>query len=171
MEPSPSPDEPLDGRLVGEIPELRAFLRRLGGRIRSSSDIEDLVQEVLTRALRSRHTFDESRELGPWLRRTALRVYIDQRASLHRAPGSLNGVDVEPAARTSDELAQRDSVEHLLARLEPIERDVLLRFHRDGGSIREISDALAMPEGTVKSHLSRARRKLARQEGRMEDLQ
>ncbi len=162
MDSSSSPGEPLDRRLVGAIPELRSFLRRLGGRIGGPADVEDLVQEVMARALRSRHSFDEERELGPWLRRTALRAYIDQRLSLQRAPRHFDAQDSEPATPTSDELAQRDSVEHLLAELEPIERDALLRFHRDGASIREIGAALSMPEGTIKSILSRARRKLAR---------
>jgi RNA polymerase sigma-70 factor (ECF subfamily) len=162
MDPSSSPGEPLDQRLVGAMPELRAFVRRLGGRIGGPADVEDLVQEVMARALRSRHTFDEERELGPWLRRTALRAYIDQRLSLQRAPRPLDARDAEPAAHAPDELSQRDSVEHLLARLEPNERDVLLRFHRDGASIREIAAALSTPEGTIKSLLSRARRKLAR---------
>jgi RNA polymerase sigma-70 factor (ECF subfamily) len=169
MDPSPTADEPLDRRLVGAIPELRAFLRRLGGRIGGSADVEDLVQEVLARALRSRHTFDEAREVGPWLRRTALRAYIDQRMSMRRAPERLDFAEAEPAERATDELAERDSIEHLLARLEPVERDALLQFHRDGRSIREISAALSMPEGTIKSLLSRARRKLAQRVDPTED--
>ncbi len=161
MDSSSTPGEPLDQRLIGAIPELRSFLRRLGGRVGGGADVEDLVQEVLARALRSRHTFDEERELGPWLRRTALRAYIDQRVSMQRAPERLDLTDSEPAERATDELAERDSIEHLLARLEPVERDALLQFHRDGRSIREIGTALSMPEGTIKSLLSRARRKIA----------
>lgn len=103
MDSSSTPGASLDQRLIGAIPELRSLVRRLGGRVEGAADVEDLVQEVLTRALRSRHTFDEQRELGPWLRRTALRAHI----------------------------------EHLLARLEPVERDALLQFRRDGRSIRE----------------------------------
>lgn len=42
-----------------------------------------------------------------------------------------------------------------------IERRVLLEFHQDGRSVREIARALGSPEGTVKSDLHRARRRLA----------
>jgi len=38
---------------------------------------------------------------------------------------------------------------------------VLLRFHQREESVAEIASLLALPEGTVKSHLSRARHKLA----------
>jgi DNA-directed RNA polymerase specialized sigma24 family protein len=49
----------------------------------------------------------------------------------------------------------------VLAVLRPLEREVLLRFHQNMESVREIALATDMPEGTVKSHLSRARRRLA----------
>jgi len=65
------------------------------------------------------------------------------------------------AAPPAAEAGVGESVEALLMPLAAVERDVLLRFHRDGRSVREIARALGMPEGTVKSHLHRARRRLA----------
>jgi RNA polymerase sigma-70 factor (ECF subfamily) len=49
----------------------------------------------------------------------------------------------------------------LLAGLEPIERTVLLCFHRDGRPVAAIARELRLPVGTVKSHLSRGRSRLA----------
>ena len=90
---------PLDQRLVAELPGLRAFLRRLASSGGSRGDVEDLVQEVVARALRYRAAFDPTRALGPWLRGTALRTFLDHRAE--RAPLAMEGEDPEvPRARS-----------------------------------------------------------------------
>lgn len=150
----------LDRRLEAEIPALRRFARRLVGR---ADEAEDLVQEVLHRALRYRHAFDPRGSLPGWLRRTALRALVDERARRGREPASGAALDELPDA-AAERAARRgelgEELERLLARLAPVERDVLLRFHRRGESIDEIAAALDMPAGTVKSHLHRARRRL-----------
>ena len=55
----------------------------------------------------------------------------------------------------------RELVARLLDGLSRNERDVLIRFHCHEESILEIARSLGKPEGTVKSLLHRARRKLA----------
>ena len=161
--------DPLEERLTRALPRLEAHVagrtRRLPG-----IDAEDVAQEVVARALRYRESYDESRALWPWLRRIAEHVLHSQRAQRARQPLALeedpsalrDGTEI-PAAR--EELAQR------LAVLRPIERDVLLRFHQRNESVREIAAAMGLPEGTVKSHLSRARRRLAEdwQEGQQDE--
>ena len=47
----------------------------------------------------------------------------------------------------------------------PKSREVVERFHRDGQSVATIGSELGLPEGTVKSHLHRARRRLAARGG------
>ncbi|MCB9914573.1 MAG: RNA polymerase sigma factor [Planctomycetes bacterium] len=159
----PAGSAPLEARLAGELPRLRAYLGRVAGR---RGDVDDLVQECVARALRLGASYDRRRALWPWLKQTALRVLLDQREREGRAPRTAL-VD-EPASWDRDALAQRDEVARLLARLAPIERDVLVRFHARGESVAAIGAALALPEGTVKSHLHRARRRLA-QETRDDD--
>jgi RNA polymerase sigma-70 factor (ECF subfamily) len=147
---------PLEARLEQELPALHAYLVRLAGR-----DAEDLAQEVLARALRYRDSFDDASELAPWLRRIALRVWIDQRRRAQRnpvreeLPSELDGEQRECS------LEARDEIERALAALSTAEREIFRRFHGQGSSVREIAGALAMPENTVKSHLHRARRALA----------
>jgi RNA polymerase sigma-70 factor (ECF subfamily) len=159
--PGMADDDPFAARLAAETPRVRAWLARLIPR----NDVDDLVQETLTRAWRYRSTFDAGRELGPWLRGTALRVAFDHRARLQRRP-PMSSLEIEPAARATqaadESMDASESVEFLLVRLDASERDVLVRFHRLGQSIAEIAAALDRPVGTVKSQLHRARRKLAR---------
>jgi RNA polymerase sigma-70 factor (ECF subfamily) len=155
-------DSPLEGRMSAEIPRLRAYVARLLGVRTTSPDAEDALQEVLARAWRYRASFETERSLGPWLRRAALRVVLDRRAARDRAPRAVELDPAEVPARASvDGEAQREQVERMLAALSPIESEVLLRFHQREESIAEIAGALALPEGTVKSHLWRARRRIA----------
>lgn len=154
--------DPLEERLVGEIPALRAFLLRLAGSPARRHEVDDVVQETLARALRYRASFDAERAAGPWLRATAVRVWIERRPSLDSRNDLIEGV-ADPAR--SDELEQLDTVRRVLAAVEGLEREVLARFHLHGESIRAIAAALALPEGTVKSHLHRARRRLAERFG------
>ena len=148
--------EPLRQRLRAEIPGLRSFAARLLGQ--AGADADDVAQDALARAWKYRRTFDPRREIGPWLRAAVLRAFLDHRARAARAPQAF---EVEPAAPHRDLAASRDTLERWLAVLSAPERDVLLRFHRRHESTAEIAAHLAMPEGTVKSHLHRARRKLA----------
>ncbi len=159
------PDEdPFAGRLAAETPRLRSYAARL----MPSMEVDDLVQETLARAWRYRSAFDADKEVGPWLRTTALRLALDALARRGREP-SVGALEEEPAAVESSANDEHEDVDRLLARLDAVERDVLVRFHRLGHSIDEISASLRLPAGTVKSHLHRARRKLAsgpRGEGR-----
>ena len=153
------PDAALDERLAAEIPRLRGFLGKLNGA--RGVDVDDLVQESLARALRYRESFDGRRALWPWLKRTAFRVFLDQRRAARASGDQGDEAIAEVPAWDRDGLAQREEVHRLLAALPAIEREVLLRFHRDGRSVREIAAERGIPEGTIKSHLHRARRRLA----------
>lgn len=161
METSPQPSAvdppPFAARLEAALPELRAYASRLA----RGAEREELVQEVAARALRSAESHDARRPLGPWLKRTALRAWIDARARGARAPRLVSDPQVPIDSAELRAIDETEEAEHWLARLADTERDVLERFHRDGQSLREISAALEMPEGTIKSHLHRARRKLA----------
>jgi RNA polymerase sigma-70 factor (ECF subfamily) len=151
---------PLEERLVAETPALRAFVRRLIGRAGRVADAEDVVQEALARALRYRASFDSRRALGPWLRTAALRTFLDHCTRSRTTPEDIAQHTDHLAAPARDGVDEREELDSTLARLDPVERDVLMRFHRRGQSIREIAKALGAPEGTVKSLLHRARRKL-----------
>jgi len=158
----PTTDGGAFGRqLVALTASIQAFLRALcrGGAV-TGSGVDDLVQETMARAWRSRATFDAGKgSAEAWLSRIAFRVYLD-----HRQTGvqPTDLVDEHPTA-TPGPMAHaeaREQVRRLLGRLSARERDVLLRFHRDGRSIVELAAADAVPAGTIKSLLHRARARL-----------
>lgn len=153
------PTLPFTDRILAELPRVRALLARLCG---DAGEADDLVHEVWLRATRSAHGFDDTGSLQGWLGKTAFRAFLDWRAARAKRPQAF-GDGAEAVARHDDPLA-RESLRELLAPLSETERAVLLRFHRDGESVREIAASLGLPEGTVKSHLHRARRKLVARE-------
>jgi RNA polymerase sigma-70 factor (ECF subfamily) len=148
----------LEVELAREAEPLRRWLGKLAGK----SLAEDLAQEALARAWSYRSSRDETQALGPWLRRIAFRVYLDQRAreKKRRETSGLAAEPCAPPARDDEAAHARQELERRLAVLETHERDVLLRFHRGGESIDAIARALGRPTGTIKSWLHRARAKL-----------
>ena len=74
-------------------------------------------------------------------------------------------VDTSPVGRVAEnEIAGNASVaiEVALAGLQPQQREIVLMFHQLNWAITQIADHLKMPEGTVKSHLHRARKRMRR---------
>jgi RNA polymerase sigma-70 factor (ECF subfamily) len=136
-----------------------------------AQEIDDVVQETLTRALKSAHTHDESRALEPWLSGICVRVAADRVSARRRAAGTGELADAEEPAVRGEHVAvdARDELERRLRVLGAREREVLLLFHRDGWSVARIADHLAAPAGTIKSLLSRARRALAEHAAEHED--
>jgi len=151
----------LENRMLAHLPRLRAFLRKLSG---SAQDAEDLVQETLERSLRYRHAFDGEGSLPGWMMKTAFHCYLDLRDRRRREPRPLADANLVVASSSSP-VEARDLVGHLLKRLSPIEQDIVLRFHHRLETLAEIASSLSMPVNTVKSHLHRARRKLAETDG------
>lgn len=159
---------------------LEACLPRLSGHFRgqgptSGAEAEDLAQEVALRALRHRDSFDPQRALWPWLKRLARNVRADhfrraareeQRLAGEELPAGVEAQTTSRRVAHTAALEARDELTRALTRLSPLERDILLRFHERGDSIAAISQALGHPEGTIKSHLHRARRRLAEAESR-----
>lgn len=150
----------LEERLESCLPRLS---RHLGAEGRAgAAEPDDLAQEVAVRALTYRDSFDPTRALWPWLKRLARNVRLDQ---VRRAAREERVEDAEhracDAPAHTAALEARDELARALSHLSAVERDVLLRFHQRGMSVAAIAAELGHPEGTIKSHLHRARRRLA----------
>ena len=157
-------DEAFTQRLLAMQPRIRAFLRHL-----RAGDDNDLLQETLARAWRSRHRCDPDRPVDGWLLRIAFRVVLDERQRRQRAPAELRDETTVAGPCSARHVEQREQVAHMLAHLPAIESQVLLAFHRDGQTIAAIAEATNLPAGTVKSHLHRARTRLWQRQERTEE--
>ena len=139
--------------------------------LRDEALAEDLAQEVFIRAYRSLHRFQEGRRFGPWLMAiTSNRIRDHLKARTRR--GEVTWVmDRHEPAKTSTPLERAAArrtlarVEHAVSEMPDETREVLrLRFHL-GFDYDDISEALGVPLGTVKSRISRARALLKEQLG------
>ncbi|WP_111718695.1 RNA polymerase sigma factor [Homoserinimonas sp. OAct 916] len=140
-------------------------LRTLG----STSDAEDVTQQVFISAWRGRSTFDPERGvLGSWLTGITRRRIADALEARSRAR-RVEEASAE-AAMTASHVVDGDLVDRLvladeLAKLEPIPRKVMtLAFYADL-THAEVAESTGIPLGTVKSHI---RRSLTRLRTRLE---
>jgi len=141
---------------------LYAFLLRMSGR----PDVaEDIAQEAFVRVLRNIDRFDDRFRFSTWLFTIAKRLYINAMQKLKptydsEALGGREGRPNPPGQGMEDREATanaREIIDIALDALSEQQREIVLLFHQQTWSIGEIARMLGMPEGTVKSHLHRAR--------------
>lgn len=138
------------------------YLRRLTG---SEDAAAETVQDVWLRVLRAMPGLRDPARLRPWLFGIARRAVMDRLRQKYAEPetGVLDPADLA-APDDSHELAQELSLMHdELARMPFTEREVLVLFYLEELSLNQLAEVLAVPVGTVKSRLFRARHMLRRQ--------
>jgi RNA polymerase sigma-70 factor (ECF subfamily) len=130
------------------------FLRHL---TRHSQDAEDLAQQTLIRALDRADRFSGTGTFRSWLLGVAYREFTGWKRKRFWLP--LLGDRTDP----NDAFARFDESEALLAAMAKLPdptRAVFLMHYVEDLSVLDISRALAIPEGTVKSRLHSARNSL-----------
>jgi RNA polymerase sigma-70 factor (ECF subfamily) len=171
-------NDPLEARAVERVRQGQAeaydylvskHLRRVVsiafGIVRNAHDAEDLAQEAFVKAFQNIDRFRVGEPFGPWVYRIVTNAALD--TMKHRTKFRHEAIgETEPAARRdaaslptmSNEIAQRIAIaidqlpemQRIVARLHLVEE-----FEHD-----EIAGMMDLSEGTVRSHLSLARKKL-----------
>ena len=140
-------------------PALSTYARRLTG---SHDAAADAVQEIWLRAIRALPRLREPERLRSWLFGIAHNTLSDrlrhQYARPEMAAVELDDVAAQPEDLTAEERSA--AVESALGSLALLEREILTLFYLQELSLLEISQAITVPVGTVKSRLFRARRSL-----------
>ena len=149
----------------GYVPSFRTACLILGNR----SDAEEAVQEAFLRAWRFRDSLADVPSIRPWLYRVVVNsCYSKLRREIphrDRRAGDEPLADVAAEGAGPEASAERgevaDTVLAALARLPMSLRvPVVLRYYADL-SERDIARAIGRRQGTVKSRLHEARRRLA----------
>ena len=146
------------GRLVQMHQQaLRAFLRRLCG---NAADADDLAQETFVFAWEHIGRFDTSRPFRPWLFGIAWRKYRERKRSWLRLLKRESHAVSDETSFTPDPGLKLDLVKAVES-LPPEQRAAVLLCLGAEFTHAEAAEALALPLGTVKSHINRGREKLA----------
>lgn len=141
----------------------------------SSSDAEDLVQDVLVKIYPKRHDLHRIEKLRPWLGRVLYTTFVDQYRKTKNSPLRLvvssfhdeqsDFLDVLPIDTPNpEESVEGDQAKRVLQRaiqsLSADQRHLCLLHDVEGYTMSELEVILNVPIGTLKSRLHRAREKL-----------
>ncbi len=155
--------------------ECRPFLLQIAvASTRNPSDAEDVVQEALLRGYRGMKGFRGDCPLRIWLSRIVVRVAINHHRSVARRlkrwvffgdmefpsdDGTIHEYDPPDPLREFDRERMLDVRKHV-KRLPDEFRLPLMMLAVDGMTVPEIAAVLEIPEGTVKSRIFYARKRL-----------
>lgn len=160
----PATAEPLDRMLEGLAIELLPIANAFVGR---DGNPTELMADTLSRVYERYDQLADKSKLLPWARQILVRRFIDGRRRLSRARRvtvALVEANEAPADRSTPDADEID-LRRALARL-PREQLVLVVSHYWGGfTLREIAEALDIPEGTAKSRLHATLARLRHQMG------
>jgi RNA polymerase sigma-70 factor, ECF subfamily len=147
----------------------------------SPTDAEDLTQDVFLKLYRNLASFDTQKgSFQTWITTLARNLLVDhfRRTRLDRASDSLDASlsGEEDGATLGDRLADtrpsqeahasglelKAKIQQALAQLSPELREAVVLRDLEDMDYKEIAQVLRIPEGTVKSRISRGRGELAR---------
>ena len=141
-----------------QSPVRRFFLHQTCGDTELS---DDLAQETFIKAYTGITTFSNLSSFSTWLYQIAYHVFFDYLRT-RKETETLETSRVDALHHTE----QRDLGRHMdlyraLSQLKEAERTCITLFYMEDQSIEKIAGITGFPTGTVKSHLARAKEKMA----------
>ncbi len=140
--------------------------------LRNREEAQDVAQDVFVRIYRNLESFDNEEEnFLPWMLSLTRNACIDRLRRIKVRPSAPpvpvgDGKESPDPRPTAEETLiaerQRNLVHRAIAQLSDINREMILLKEIQGLDLRQISEMLAVPIGTVKSRSIRARIELAR---------
>lgn len=166
------------GLVTGQHKRVYAICYRFTG---DATDAEDITQDVFLKVYRNLSSFDQTKgSFQTWMTTLTRNMLVDnyRRTRLDRASDSLDvsvsGDDDGPtlAERLADPrpnqeqcfagLELKEKIQVALAKLSPELREAVILRDLEDMDYKEIAMVMKIPEGTVKSRISRGRGELAR---------
>jgi RNA polymerase sigma-70 factor (ECF subfamily) len=152
------------------------------GIVRQRNDVEDIAQQVFAKVYFSIRNFDFRSSLITWIYKITVNECFDYlrkkkvRKLVYESDLSEDEVrrveNTEPAADRRPaidvNLARRDYVVKLLARVSEEERNLLMLKEVEGRTVEELAEMTGMNENTIKVKLFRARQKLVKAAQRLD---
>ncbi len=122
---------------------------------------DDLAQDTFIKAYTNLATFKNLSNFSTWLYRIAYNIFYDYLRS-RKETADLDTREVDTNwITTQKDIGQEMDVYRGLAILKDIERTCITLFYMEDQSIEKIAGITGCPSGTIKSHLSRGKEKMA----------
>lgn len=147
----------------GELYELYAtdVLRMCYFYLADRQKAEDVVQDVFVRLMTTCPTLQPGKEKA-WLLKVAMNRCRDlwRGAWLKRVVLGGPTFELIPAPDEFSRIGDKQEMMQAINRLPAMFKEVILLYYYQGYGINDIADMMDLPEGTISSRLSRARKKL-----------
>jgi len=130
--------------------------------VRNYHDAEDLTFDTFIKCFKALDSFDRTRRFSTWLFTIAHNTtldffrknkveyeYIDERYAVN-----------DDFAREYEKKRKMEQIDKAIAQLSPLDRELVLLFHKEECSYQEISEIVHLPITTIKTRLHRARKRL-----------
>ena len=133
--------------------------------LRDRESAEDVTQEVFIKVWRALPGYDGRASISTWIYTITRNASVSALRARH-PQSSLSDPDVMGAAEANypgpatDVLAERAAILKIVDRLPTKQRQVVMLFYMEELSHEEVATMLAIPVGTVKTLLHRARAQL-----------
>ncbi len=141
---------------------VRGFLLKLSG----NPDVaDDMAQETFLRVLKYAQRYDPQYKMITWLLTIARRLWLNH---IRRKDNQTFNTSYEQmfqstpgpqqlAQRTDQQVRTKELLAEAMTHLTEPQQMVITLFHQQELPVNEVAKVMEMPEGTVKSHLHRAR--------------
>lgn len=124
--------------------------------LKNDCDCADAVQEAIVTAYSKLYSLRDERYFKTWL----CRILIHECYRIHRISRKVISLEEAPQAELSMEQSRDSGLFMAIMTLREEFRLVIVLHYVEGFQVAEIAGMLKIPEGTVKSRLSRARTEL-----------
>jgi RNA polymerase sigma-70 factor (ECF subfamily) len=165
-----SRDEPLSREFEQRLADCPKLAYRVAlGVLHNTAEAEDVAQEAMLRAYRNFHRLRDRERFRGWLVRVAFRLALDRirakgRRERHEHDLTRLLERGQREASVENLIASREFERQLAQALDALPeklRIVMVLAAIEGYNTREVAKLAGLPEGTVKSRLFLARKKLA----------
>jgi len=146
--------------LLCERDSLHRFALRL---TRNQSDADDLLQSTLLRAIEKKDYFETGSNLFSWASKIMFNIFAGQyrrKKKFETQYDPQHYIEHASSMPSQEMVADLSKVRECMKQLSRTHREILTLVCIRGLRYEEVSEALQIPVGTVRSRLSRARNQL-----------
>ncbi len=139
---------------VSLVKQYEDVLYRAASRLlNNDEDVADAMQDAIISAYENLHTLKNEEYFNTWI----CKILINKCNSLLNKNKNVSGINEHLLPEKRNDEFQKIELEDALNSLNEVYRLALILYYIVGLNVKEISEFLKEPEGTIKSRLSRAK--------------